>query len=137
MPRLDGLKESALYVTDMERSAAFYVKLLGLEAIDRDERIIAMSVAGRQVLLLCLRGASVAHGHDAIGQQHICFAIPAAELPRWEEWLAENGITIELRKQWKLGGSSLYFRDPDGHLLELATPGVWSIDLVTPGSAPA
>jgi len=25
------------------------------------------------------------------------------------------------------GGHSIYFRDPDGHLLELATPGLWAI----------
>jgi len=25
------------------------------------------------------------------------------------------------------GGTSLYFRDPNGHMLELATPGLWSI----------
>jgi len=137
MPRLNGLKETALYVTDMERSADFYAKVMGLEVIDRDERIIAMSVAGRQVLLLCRRGASVAHGHDATGRQHICFDIPVGELPRWEASLAENGIPVELKKQWKLGGTSLYLRDPDGHLLELATPGVWSIDLVTPGSTTA
>ena len=23
------------------------------------------------------------------------------------------------------GGESIYFRDPDGHVLELATPGLW------------
>jgi hypothetical protein len=26
-----------------------------------------------------------------------------------------------------LGGASLYSRDPDGHLLELITPGCWAI----------
>jgi catechol 2,3-dioxygenase-like lactoylglutathione lyase family enzyme len=29
--------------------------------------------------------------------------------------------------EWPRGGTSLYFRDPDGHLVELATPGLWSI----------
>ena len=44
-----------------------------------------------------------------------------------EAWLSQQGITIELRKIWKYGGEGLYFRDPDGHLLEVVTPGVWSI----------
>jgi len=38
-----------------------------------------------------------------------------------------EGIPIEDRKTWDRGGQSIYFRDPDGHLLELATPGVWTI----------
>ncbi len=37
------------------------------------------------------------------------------------EWLVVE------KKQWDRGGTSLYFHDPDGHLLELATPGVWSV----------
>jgi catechol 2,3-dioxygenase-like lactoylglutathione lyase family enzyme len=39
----------------------------------------------------------------------------------------DNGIAIESKVQWELGGQSLYFRDPDGNSLELATPGLWSI----------
>ena len=38
-----------------------------------------------------------------------------------------KGIALEEKRNWELGGCSLYFRDPDRHLLELATPGVWSI----------
>ena len=38
-----------------------------------------------------------------------------------------NNIAIEGRTTWKRGGESIYFRDPDGHLLELATPGLWAI----------
>jgi len=45
----------------------------------------------------------------------------------WEHSLKEQGIAIELRRTWKYGGEALYFRDPDGHLLEVVTPGIWNI----------
>ena len=43
------------------------------------------------------------------------------------EEMAAQGIAIEGRTKWSRGGESVYFRDPDGHLLELATPGLWAI----------
>ena len=49
------------------------------------------------------------------------------DVPEWESWLAAQGIAIESRKTWKYGAEALYFRDPDGHLLEVVSPGVWSI----------
>jgi catechol 2,3-dioxygenase-like lactoylglutathione lyase family enzyme len=39
--------------------------------------------------------------------------------------VGDFGIAIEGRTNWRRGGISIYFRDPDGHLLELATPGLW------------
>jgi catechol 2,3-dioxygenase-like lactoylglutathione lyase family enzyme len=36
-------------------------------------------------------------------------------------------VAIESRMEWPRGGKSIYFRDPDGHLLEVLTPGVWAI----------
>ena len=126
MPKLDALLESSLYVEDLARSVRFYETVLGLEVIASDaERLRAMAVAGRQVLLLFKQGASP--DHDGSGRLHVAFAIPAAELAAWEQRLAERGVAIESRTRWPRGGQSLYFRDPDGHLLELATPGVWSI----------
>ena len=88
-----------------------------------------MQAGGRQVLLLFKKGGSctIPTPHDGDGELHLAFAIPAAELTRWEAWLAENGIAVEDKRAWELGGESLYFRDPDRHLIELATPGVWSI----------
>jgi catechol 2,3-dioxygenase-like lactoylglutathione lyase family enzyme len=36
-------------------------------------------------------------------------------------------VEIEGRVNWQLGGESIYFRDPDRHLGELATRGTWPI----------
>ena len=131
MPKLDRLLESALYVDDPERSARFYQSLFGFEIITAVERMYALSVAGNQVLLLCKKGASAnltsPPRHDGDGHLHLAFAIPAAELSAWETWLAQNDVAVEEKHTWNRGGCSLYFRDPDQHLVELATPGVWSI----------
>lgn len=130
VPRLNGVLETALYVEDLPRSVAFYQSLFGFDAIHSAERLCALSVEGRQVLLLFKKGASAdlpVSAHDGSGQSHLAFAIDAAELDAWEAWLIKRGIAIEEKRTWDRGGISLYFRDADGHLLELATPGIWSI----------
>ncbi|HTI51545.1 MAG TPA: VOC family protein [Planctomycetaceae bacterium] len=130
MPPLHGLLETSLYVDDLDRSLAFYRRVFGFEPIFSNERLIALGVEARQVLLLFKKKLSAElplSPHDGDGQLHLAFAIDKSELSAWEEWLAQNGIAIEERKEWERGGVSLYFRDPDGHLLELATPGVWTI----------
>jgi catechol 2,3-dioxygenase-like lactoylglutathione lyase family enzyme len=130
MPKINGILETALYVEDIERSVEFYKSVFGFQEIDASPRLSAMGVVPRQVLLLFKKEAS-AHlpltPHDGSGQVHLAFAIAASELEAWETWLPKCAIAIEERKTWERGGTSLYFRDPDGHLLELATPGVWSI----------
>jgi catechol 2,3-dioxygenase-like lactoylglutathione lyase family enzyme len=129
-PKTEGILESALYVADVAGSAQFYERIFGFRVIsDFEGRGCAMQAGNRQVLLLFKKGGSltIQSPHDADGELHLAFAIPAAELTRWEAWLAENGIAVEERRRWELGGQSLYFRDPDRHLIEVATPGVWSI----------
>ena len=129
-PKTEGILESSLYVSDLARSIHFYENIFGFRVIsDFGERGCALEAGNRQVLLLFKKGASCAikAPHDGDGELHLAFAIRAEELPRWEAWLAEKGIEVEEKTQWKLGGHSVYFRDPDRHLIEVATPGVWSI----------
>jgi catechol 2,3-dioxygenase-like lactoylglutathione lyase family enzyme len=129
-PKSDGILESSLYVSDLLRSVRFYEETFGFRFIsDFGERGCAMQAGARQVLLLFKRGASraIQSPHDGDGELHIAFAIPSAELANWESWLQARGIAVEEKRKWELGGWSLYFRDPDRHLIELATPGVWSV----------
>ena len=123
VPPLGGLLESALYVDDPQRSVVFYNKIFGFECIADFDGLCAMSVPGGAVLLLFRKGGTP--DTDGDGRLHLAFSIPAPALAQWETWLAANNIEIESRKKWDRGGDSLYFRDPDGHLLEVATPGVW------------
>jgi catechol 2,3-dioxygenase-like lactoylglutathione lyase family enzyme len=130
IPKLNGVLETALYVEELSRSAAFYRSLFGFDEILSIDRLCALSVEGRQVLLLFKKGGSAdlpISAHDGSGQAHLAFAIPADALDAWEARLRQHGVAFEEKKIWERGGISLYFRDPDGHLLELATPGIWSI----------
>ena len=130
-PRVNGILETSLYVESAARSAEFYERVFGFEPLEpgaplNDEtRLCPMRAGDRSVLLLFKRGAT--RDTDAKGAIHIAFGIARSDLPAWEKWLAKQGISIELRKTWKYGAEALYFRDPDGHLLEVVTPGVWSI----------
>ena len=136
MPKLDAVLETALYVDDLARAIDFYTDVMQLQALYQDSRMCAFSVGDRNVLLLFPRGGSLetVHmpggtipPHDGSGPLHVAFAITKEQLVEWEAWLAQHNVAIEGRTTWKRGGESIYFRDPDGHLLELATPGLWAI----------
>lgn len=134
-PRISGILETSLYVADLDHAAAFYRALFGFEEFMRDQRMCALGVPGGQVLLLFTHGATASPApapaggfippHGGTGTLHLCFAIPLGERAAWEEHLGQANITVESRVHWPRGGTSLYFRDPDGHSVELATPGLW------------
>jgi catechol 2,3-dioxygenase-like lactoylglutathione lyase family enzyme len=135
VPRLSGVLETSLYVADLDRAAAFYRGLFGLEMFVADQRMIALGLPGSAVLLLFAHaatdvpapgpGGTEIPSHGGNGVLHLCFAIPFGELAAWERHLAEHEVAVESRIRWPRGGTSLYFRDPDGHSIELATPGLW------------
>lgn len=136
-PPVSRVLETALYVGDLDVSERFYQRLFGFERLLRDERMCALAVPGRQVLLLFRRGGSTEPSqtpfgpippHDASGQQHLCFRIDHESVERWRRHLAAQDVALESRLDWDKGATSLYFRDPDGHCLEVGTSGLWDND---------
>ena len=133
-PRVTRILETCLHCENVERSARFYEDLFGFERMAGDTRFCAFNVAQGSVLLLFLRGGTlepvkvpggIIPPHDGSGHMHFAFAIPAEDLTSWIQRLESSGIAIESRVRWAEGGESIYFRDPDLHLVELATPGIW------------
>ncbi|QDT56854.1 fosfomycin resistance protein FosB [Caulifigura coniformis] len=140
MPAIKRLLETALYVHDLDRSQKFYESVLRLSPLfdgsdpAADSRFRPMGLPGDCVLLLFKQGATTdtavlpggtIPGHGASGPIHIAFAVDS--LDGWREHLAAHGVALEGETRWPRGGTSWYFRDPDGHLLEVATPGIWPI----------
>ncbi len=134
-PAIHGVLETAIYVDDLDRAVEFYRRVLGFELMSDGPRLRAMAVpvpsgASGQVLLIGERGASLNMGgplpdHDGSGPLHLAFAVPRSTIDEWAERLRDCDVPILARMEWQRGGVSLYFHDPDGHVVELASPGVW------------
>lgn len=132
---IEGIVESILYVNDLAKATAFYRDVLEFAPVAGDqERFQVFQVGSRQVLILFLRGGTLSPvvlpggtipPHDGRGPHHIGFAISAEAYEPWLQQLRQRGVTIESEATWPRGSRSLYFRDPDGHMLELVTPGIW------------
>jgi catechol 2,3-dioxygenase-like lactoylglutathione lyase family enzyme len=127
--------ETAVYCDNLARTIAFYTELLAAEPMLVAERVAAFDAGEGTVLLLFRRGASdqpfetpggLVPGHSSTGPAHIAFAIDRADVSAWLDRLTALHIPIESRVDWPRGGHSIYFRDPDGRSVELATPGTWA-----------
>lgn len=134
-PPLNGVVETCLYVSDVQRSRAFYERVFGFTAaIGDNERICPLTVEPGRVLILFQRGGTLdpvpvgdSHipPHDGSGEQHFAFSIPLESVEDWKSYLKGLDIELESIVEWPKGGYSIYFRDPDRLLVELITPGLW------------
>jgi catechol 2,3-dioxygenase-like lactoylglutathione lyase family enzyme len=136
-PAINGVLETVLYVDDLSRATEFYRDVMGFRLMTGDAtRFQSFDAGDGSVLLLFKRGGTlvptptpggVIPPHDGRGPHHIGFAIATDAYETWKTRLQASGIAIESEGHWQRGGKSLYFRDLDGHLLELITPGIWEI----------
>src|SRR4051812_6709666 len=58
VPRLSGVLETSLYVTDLDRACDFYERVFGFERFVHDGRMCGLGVPGGQVLLLFHHGST-------------------------------------------------------------------------------
>jgi catechol 2,3-dioxygenase-like lactoylglutathione lyase family enzyme len=135
MPEITHVLETSLYAKDVAATAKFYGTVLGLKAMLETPRLVAFDAGRHSVLLVFQEGATskdlatdegVIPGHDGKGRLHVALGIAPDSLADWRERLAAHGIAILSETRWNGGGTSLYFHDPDGHVVELATPGLWA-----------
>lgn len=136
-PTIAGLLETSLYVDDLDRSLRFFTSVLGLEVMTSFAKGAALDAGRGGVLLIFTRGGSRADrtdergtvpGHDGAGPLHMAFSIAEEHFELWRERLEEKRVTMRGEMRWDGGARSLYFQDPDDHVLELATPGLWPND---------
>lgn len=130
--RVQQVLETCLYVDDLARAEQFYCQVLGLTLEGQQDGRHVFFYCGQRMLLLfnplvSRETAGQFPPHGALGAGHVAFGVTEASLPEWRKWLAEKNVAIEKVIDWPNGGHSLYFRDPAGNLLELATPRIWGI----------
>jgi len=129
--QLNQILETSLYVTDLEAAKRFYVSVLGLELHAEESGRHAFFRCGAGMLLLfdsrqtLLEHAAGVPAHGCTGAGHVAWSVTANELAAWRERLREAGVAIEKEIEWPRAGHSIYFRDPAGNSLELATPTLW------------
>ena len=130
--KVTEILETCIYAEDLARAEEFYRGVLGLEVIARQGGRHVFFRCGNRMFLVFNPAKTLEAGtefppHGARGPTHAAFGVRGDELPAWREYLEKHGVAIENEVTWPNGGRSLYFRDPAGNSLELATPRIWSI----------
>lgn len=134
---ISGILETCLYAEDLKAAKGFYSQILKLELVNEEPGRHLFFKCGNSMLLVFHPRATQrpaakdaidvpAHGHT--GQGHAAFAASAEGLEACRAHLEAHGIWIERTIDWPNGARSIYFRDPAGNSLEIATPRLWSLD---------
>lgn len=122
--------ETCLYARDLVAAEAFY-RALGLEFASSLEGRHVFFRVGDAMFLIFNPDASAIAGelppHAGAEGGHACFRVEQSEIPIWRSKFETMGLEVT-QYEWSRGrGTSLYFRDPAGNLLELAPAGIWGI----------
>jgi len=129
MEEILKIKETCLYIHDLEKAKSFYGDKLGLEIIHYlPERHIFFR-AGASVLLCFNPEDSKTKAspppHYAEGNQHFAFEVSKENYLKVKARFEELAIKITDTVNWKSGQESFYFKDPEDNVLEIVPVGIW------------
>jgi catechol 2,3-dioxygenase-like lactoylglutathione lyase family enzyme len=117
MLTLEGIDHVALAVLDVERSAAWYIDVLGFERLHEEmwNGVPAIALFPRR------SGDSAAHQDKGAGMDmlHLAMRADRKNFLAAQEDLKKRGIKFEFEDHEI--SHSIYFRNPDGHQIEITT----------------
>jgi catechol 2,3-dioxygenase-like lactoylglutathione lyase family enzyme len=108
---------------DSPRVVGYCLGLTTLLLFQRCETTANVSMGERGVIA----GHGLGKEHDGIGlRTHFALALESREnVDVWENELMAKEVKILGKVDWPKGGKSIYFEDPDGHVGEFASKGIW------------
>ena len=114
MIETSGVDHVVLHVSDVERSKRFYTEILGMTVYREDEGQVFLH-AGQQGVALFRRpgGAPFTTGTDL---NHLALNVASGTYETLNEELERHGVAVSGRPGQD---RCIYFRDPDGHRLQL------------------
>jgi catechol 2,3-dioxygenase-like lactoylglutathione lyase family enzyme len=124
------IKETCLYVHDLEVSRKFYCGTLGLSEISYVKEKHLFLRAGHSVLLLFnpedSKNKISPPAHYGGGKQHFAFEVADGNYMAAKAEVISKGISVTEEITWKSGKKSFYFNDPEGNVLEIVPDtGIW------------
>jgi catechol 2,3-dioxygenase-like lactoylglutathione lyase family enzyme len=123
------IKETCIYVSNLEQTKAFYHDTLGLPLIALVKERHVFFRAGGSVLLCFLaaqtRQDQIMPPHGAHGTIHFAFEVSHNDYLPTLQLVRDAGIIILHEHRWKETHQSFYFHDPDQNLVEVIEEGVW------------
>jgi len=117
-----ALGEVALRVNDLQLMKRFYQDVLGLEVLGEFAKLALLMIAdgyGGHTQVLGLFDRSVRVGQEHTTVDHIAFSIALADFDSEKRRLEALGLEVEVENHHWVKWRSLYFRDPEGNLVEL------------------
>jgi len=124
-----SIKETCIYVKDLEQTKDFYSNKLGLPLISLVKNRHVFFKAGSSVLLCFIAEQTQKETelppHGATGNIHFAFEVSREEYSNALLEVKNSGIDIIHEYSWKNGLRSFYFYDPDNNVVEIIEEGLW------------
>lgn len=127
--RVARIKETCIYVEDLDKTEGFYHGQLGLPVISKVKGRHIFFRAGESVLLCFIAAQTEKEAelppHGARGSVHFAFEVSKNEYSNTLAEIQQKAIPILHEHHWKGELRSFYFHDPDGNLVEVIEEGLW------------